>query len=289
MSIMDLSREVGCDVITVRRWIKATNCQTFKAKAKNNKMAMCITDADCENFKNYWKEKSEISEGYISVPALAKECCVDRKIISIWIERNYVPVFKKTNKNGPVCWYIWHTKADEFRKVYNTLEKTKPISQLLKKYKCDWRVAERWAKREGKAFVKVKNQGSRFKKGLIEQDYEQLELYLKSIKEKGFLYMIQLIPEYNPNRIKFGFAYDVPRRLYEHQTTCPNAVVIASWPCLRHLEKQSIKLIVKNMKCKTLTSELYECDNLNALFKKAKSVMDYASLQSVSSTSCSRS
>ena len=42
----------------------------------------------------------------------------------------------------------------------------------------------------------------------------------------GYFYLIQLIPEAMPNRVKIGFADNVERRLVEHQTAAPTAKLL---------------------------------------------------------------
>ena len=42
----------------------------------------------------------------------------------------------------------------------------------------------------------------------------------------GFFYLIQLIPEALPNRVKIGFADNVERRLNEHRTAAPTAKLL---------------------------------------------------------------
>ena len=49
----------------------------------------------------------------------------------------------------------------------------------------------------------------------------------------GFFYLIQLIPEALPNRVKIGFADNVEKRLAEHRTAAPTAKLLKSWACKR--------------------------------------------------------
>jgi hypothetical protein len=115
---------------------------------------------------------------------------------------------------------------------------------------------------------------------------KQFEKHLKDIKRHGFLYMMQLIPEYNPNRIKFGFAYNVERRFYDYKISCPNVTLIAKWECVRHMERESIRQITKSIKCSSLSFELFECDDFRDLLNSANNYFQIDD-QSISSTSMS--
>lgn len=44
----------------------------------------------------------------------------------------------------------------------------------------------------------------------------------------GFFYIIQLIPEVLPNRVKIGYTDNLDVRLKEHQTAAPTAKLIKS-------------------------------------------------------------
>lgn len=46
----------------------------------------------------------------------------------------------------------------------------------------------------------------------------------------GYFYVIQLVPEALPNRVKIGFADNVEKRLAEHRTAAPTAKLLKAWP-----------------------------------------------------------
>lgn len=54
----------------------------------------------------------------------------------------------------------------------------------------------------------------------------------------GHFYVIQLVPEALPERVKLGFADNLERRLTEHQTAAPTARVLKSWQCKRSWDLQ---------------------------------------------------
>lgn len=85
---------------------------------------------------------------------------------------------------------------------------------------------------------------------------------------KGFFYIIQLVPELNPLRVKLGFATDVLTRLSAHQTAAPTAKLIKSWKCKRTWEIPAIECITQ-IECVHIANEVYECKNLYTLTERA--------------------
>lgn len=75
----------------------------------------------------------------------------------------------------------------------------------------------------------------------------------------GWFYLIQLVPEALPNRVKLGFADDVERRLTEHQTAAPTAKLLKAWPCKRSWDYAAMDSISREG-CKLVLNEVYEGD-----------------------------
>jgi hypothetical protein len=75
----------------------------------------------------------------------------------------------------------------------------------------------------------------------------------------GYFYLIQLVPEALPNRIKLGFADSIERRLAEHQTAAPTAKVLKFWPCKRSWDFAAMDSITRTG-CKLVLNEVYEGD-----------------------------
>ncbi len=61
--------------------------------------------------------------------------------------------------------------------------------------------------------------------------------------DQGLFYILDLIPEADINRLKFGFTSNVVNRLKQHQTTAPTAKVIRTWPCKRVWEVAAMDVI----------------------------------------------
>jgi len=91
--------------------------------------------------------------------------------------------------------------------------------------------------------------------------------------EFGFFYVIQLVPELDPRRIKLGFAVNVSERLSEHRTASPTAKIKAKWPCRRSWERTVIDCLVASS-CKLISHEVYECSDLEGLIKKGNTFFE---------------
>ncbi len=75
----------------------------------------------------------------------------------------------------------------------------------------------------------------------------------------GFFYVIQLVPEALPNRVKIGFADDVERRLAQHRTAAPTAQLLKQWRCKRSWDYAAMDSISRE-RCKLVLNEVYEGD-----------------------------
>ncbi len=88
------------------------------------------------------------------------------------------------------------------------------------------------------------------------------------IREYGYFYIIQLVPEFFPDRVKLGFAENLKKRLLEHQTSSPTAILIGNWPCKRFWEQAAIESITR-VDCKLVMNEVYEGE-LKGFIKRAE-------------------
>lgn len=75
----------------------------------------------------------------------------------------------------------------------------------------------------------------------------------------GFFYVIQLVPEALPNRIKIGYTDSLERRLADHQTSAPTAKIIGSWPCKRSWDYAAMDSVTRTG-CKWVLNEVFEGD-----------------------------
>lgn len=83
----------------------------------------------------------------------------------------------------------------------------------------------------------------------------------------GFFYIVQVIPELSPNRVKLGFASNAQDRLEAHRTSAPTAILVKTWPCKRAWEVCAIASITRSG-CKLVANEVYECDGIQNIIKR---------------------
>lgn len=75
----------------------------------------------------------------------------------------------------------------------------------------------------------------------------------------GFFYIIQLVPEFQPNRVKIGYTDNLDTRLREHQTSAPTARYAGTWECKRSWDQAAMDSITRK-DCVLVMNEVYEGD-----------------------------
>lgn len=83
----------------------------------------------------------------------------------------------------------------------------------------------------------------------------------------GFFYIIQLVPEALPNRVKIGYTDNLDVRLREHQTSAPTAKLLKSWRCKRAWDQAAMDSITQ-AGCHHVMNEVYEGD-ISAFISRA--------------------
>jgi hypothetical protein len=83
----------------------------------------------------------------------------------------------------------------------------------------------------------------------------------------GYFYIIQLVPEFDPLRVKLGFASNVDTRLQAHRTAAPTAKLIKAWRCKKIWEQTAIDSITR-CDCKLIMNEVFTCDSIDALVER---------------------
>ena len=87
-------------------------------------------------------------------------------------------------------------------------------------------------------------------------------------KDAGVFYVIRLVPELDPRRVKLGFADDLNFRHAQHRTAAPTAVVMKSWPCKRAWEGTVMDCLT-GFGCRLILNEVFECDDVESLIARA--------------------
>jgi hypothetical protein len=79
------------------------------------------------------------------------------------------------------------------------------------------------------------------------------------LQQFGVFYIIQLVPEALPNRVKIGYTDNLENRLATHQCAAPTARVIASWPCKRSWDYAAMDSVTRE-ECEWVLNEVFEGD-----------------------------
>ena len=83
----------------------------------------------------------------------------------------------------------------------------------------------------------------------------------------GVFYVIQVIPELDPGRVKLGFASGINARLQAHRTVAPTAKIIKTWDCKRTWESAALASATREG-CELIASEIFKCDSLDGLIER---------------------
>jgi len=156
------------------------------------------------------------------------------------------------------------------------------FAEIAKRLNLEVTAVRRLIAREGDALGIKIHRGKGVKQFLTKDDAERLiasyEARRGPIQDSaeetstfdryGFFYIIQLVPEALPNRVKIGFADNVERRLTEHHTAAPTARVVKAWPCKRSWDYAAMDSITKEG-CKLVLNEVFEGD-INGFIERAE-------------------
>src|SRR6266568_5017714 len=83
----------------------------------------------------------------------------------------------------------------------------------------------------------------------------------------GVLYLVQIMPDADPLRIKLGYASDAARRLASYRTVSPTAAIVKTWPCRTAWERAAIdSLTAEN--CTLIGGEVYVCADIERLIQR---------------------
>jgi len=92
------------------------------------------------------------------------------------------------------------------------------------------------------------------------QNYESMPNSTEvSVQRYGYFYLIQLIPEALPNRVKIGYTDNMEQRLSDHRTVAPTCKLLKSWECKRSWDQAAMDSITKE-NCAKVLNEVYEGD-----------------------------
>ena len=78
-----------------------------------------------------------------------------------------------------------------------------------------------------------------------------------TIQRYGYFYLIQLVPEALPNRVKIGYTDNLEQRISEHRTAAPTCKLVKSWECKRSWDQAVMDSITRE-DCDHVLNEVYE-------------------------------
>ncbi len=81
---------------------------------------------------------------------------------------------------------------------------------------------------------------------------------------QGWFYVIQIVPDLAPHRIKLGFASNVESRLQAHKTSAPTACLVKTWPCKRTWERAAMDSVPRT-DCALVANEVFDCGGVASL------------------------
>jgi hypothetical protein len=84
----------------------------------------------------------------------------------------------------------------------------------------------------------------------------------------GVLYVVQLLPKLDPQRVKIGFTQNIEMRLADFRTTVPDVKLVQSWPCKRTWESMVTDILV-SVDCAHVGGEVFRCKNLKGMLARA--------------------
>jgi hypothetical protein len=163
-----------------------------------------------------------------------------------------------------------------------------PLAELASAFGLDKSNTRKYALKAGFMFTRVRTPGTRgqLTLALPSDDADRLlerrqdegyaiggrtnpAVALAIADERGCFYVIQVVPDLAPNRVKLGFAGDVESRLSAHRTVAPTARLVKAWPCRRAWEAAAIASITRSGS-KLLGGEVYDCDDLATLVTRVE-------------------
>ena len=154
------------------------------------------------------------------------------------------------------------------------------LRQLAKRLGMDPSGARRYVLAQGFSFLKqrIPETGNQIANVLTEEDAEAIIALRESQgftgqvianTTQGYFYVVQIVPELDPLRVKFGFANDAHNRLQSHRTIAPTAILVKAWPCKRQWEQAAMDCATR-MGCKLIANEVFQCNNLDAVIQRCE-------------------
>jgi hypothetical protein len=82
-------------------------------------------------------------------------------------------------------------------------------------------------------------------------------------RHPGVCYIIQLVPDLDPHRVRVGFTDDLSAALARLRVGAPTAAVLRSWPCRPAWAAAAADCLTSG--CRPFLGDVLECDDLDGL------------------------
>ncbi|GAC1660908.1 MAG: hypothetical protein PVS3B3_31200 [Ktedonobacteraceae bacterium] len=83
----------------------------------------------------------------------------------------------------------------------------------------------------------------------------------------GVFYVVQIVPDIDPLRLKLGYASDANRRLASYRTVSPTAAIVRTWNCRPSWEQTAIDSVTAEC-CTLIGGEVYQCTDIERLLQR---------------------
>lgn len=83
----------------------------------------------------------------------------------------------------------------------------------------------------------------------------------------GFFYLIQIVPDLDPLRVKLGWTSDVSMRLDAHRTAAPTAELVKCWPCRKVWEIAAMNSVTR-IECVNIGNEVFRCTDVDTMIAR---------------------
>jgi len=160
-----------------------------------------------------------------------------------------------------------------------------PLTEIARRLGLDRSNARKWLLKNGFHFLKIRTPATRGQLTLAMPE-EDVNAAIELRKQQGFpvgrergvaavsqssdggcFYVVQVVPEFSPNRIKLGFTTNVNQRLASYRTVAPTAKLVKTWPCGFSWEQAAIACATKD-ECEKIGAEVYDCANLDEVLSR---------------------
>ena len=155
------------------------------------------------------------------------------------------------------------------------------LSTLAQEWGIDKSTARKYVLRHGYDFLRVRGD-ERTHQAVLALKAEDAELIREVRAREGYtggnnsrpvengigvFYVVQIMPDADPSRIKLGYASDAARRLASYRTVSPTAAIMRVWPCRASWERAAIDSLSAEH-CTVVGGEVYQCSDIEGLLQR---------------------